>query len=54
LSVGLDEGNTRGRTKLDAKGSFTRVAMEVHTPPVRRLLFERVLPTGALAEEAMA
>jgi len=54
LSVGLDEGNTRGRTKLDQKGSFTRVAMEVHTPPVRRLLFERVLPAGALAEEAMA
>jgi len=33
---------------------FARVAMEVHPPPVRRMLFERVLPTGALAEEAMA
>ena len=55
LSVGLDDGNTRGRTKLDAKGSFTRVAMEVHPPPVRRMLFERVLPptAGALVEEAM-
>jgi len=55
LTVGLDDGNTRGRTKLDAKGSFTRVAMEVHPPPVRRLLFERVLPptAGALVEEAM-
>ena len=55
LTVGLDDGNTRGRTKLDAKGSFTRVAMEVHPPPVRRMLFERVLPptAGALVEEAM-
>jgi purine nucleosidase len=55
LTVGLDDGNTRGRTKLDPKGSFTRVAMEVHPPPVRRLLFERVLPptAGALVEEAM-
>jgi inosine-uridine nucleoside N-ribohydrolase len=54
LTVDLEDGQTRGRTKLDAKGAFTRVAMEVHAPPVRRLLFERVLPTGALAEEAMA
>jgi purine nucleosidase len=55
LTVGLDDGNTRGRTKLDPKGSFTRVAMEVHAPPVRRMLFERVLPptAGALVEEAM-
>jgi len=54
LTVGLDDGNTRGRTKLDAKGSFTRVAMEVHAPPVRRMLFERVFPAVALTEEAMA
>jgi len=54
LSVNLEDGPSRGRTKLDAKGSFTRVAMEVQAPPVRRLLFERVLPAGALAEEAMA
>ena len=54
LTVGLDEGNTRGRTKLDAKGSFTRVAMEVHAAPVRRLMFERVFPAGAPVEEAMA
>jgi inosine-uridine nucleoside N-ribohydrolase len=54
LSVNLEDGQSRGRTKLDTKGSFTRVAMEVEAPPVRRLLFERVLPTGALAEEAMA
>lgn len=54
LSVGLDDGQSRGRTKLDPKGSFVRVAMEVHPAPVRRMLFERVLPAGALAEEAMA
>ena len=54
LTVDLDDGQSRGRTKLSPKGSFTRVAMEVHPPPVRRLLFERVLPAGALVEEAMA
>lgn len=53
LSVDLDDGQRRGRTRLDPKGWFTRVAMEVHPPPVRRMLFERVLPAGAL-EEAMA
>jgi inosine-uridine nucleoside N-ribohydrolase len=53
LTVDLDDGQSRGRTKLNPKGSFTRVAMEVHPPPVRRLLFERVL-AGALVEEAMA
>jgi len=54
LSVDLDDGQRRGRTRLDPKGWFARVAMEVHPPPVRRMLFERVLPAGALAEEAMA
>jgi len=54
LTVDLDDGQSRGRTKLNPKGSFTRVAMEVHPPPVRRLLFERVLPAGALVEEALA
>jgi len=53
LTVDLDDGQSRGRTKLNPKGSFARVAMEVHPPPVRRLLFERVL-AGALVEEAMA
>lgn len=43
LSVVLEDAQNRGRTKLDPKGSLTRVAMEVHAPPVRRLLFERVL-----------
>jgi purine nucleosidase len=60
ISVDLGDGQSRGRTKLDPKGSFARVAMEVQTPPVRRLLFDRVLlPSGAsgaepLAEEALA
>ena len=54
LSVGLDDGQSRGRTKLDQKGSFARVAMDVHPAPVRRLLLERVLPAGAIAEEALA
>ena len=53
LVVDLDDGQSRGRTKLNQKGSFARVAMEVHPAPVRRLLFERVL-AGALVEEAMA
>jgi inosine-uridine nucleoside N-ribohydrolase len=53
LTVDLDDGQSRGRTKVNPKGSFARVAMEVHPPPVRRLLFERVL-AGALVEEAMA
>lgn len=50
LAVGLDDGVNRGRTRLDPKGSLTRVAMEVHPAPVRRLLFERVLPALAGAE----
>ena len=54
LAVNLDDGQSRGRTKVDSKGSFTRVAMEVRPAPVRRLLFERVLPAGTLVEEAMA
>jgi inosine-uridine nucleoside N-ribohydrolase len=53
LSVDLDDGQSRGRTKLNPKGSFARVAMDVHPPPVRRMLFERVL-AGALVEEALA
>jgi len=54
LSVDLDDGQRRGRTRLDPRGSFTRVAMDVHAAPVRRMMFERVLPAGALAEEVLA
>jgi len=60
LSVDLHDGQSRGRTKLDPKGSFARVAMDVHPHPVRRLLFERVLPAepppappAPVAEEAL-
>ena len=44
LAVDLDAGDDRGRTRTDPKGSLTRVALEVRPEPVRRLLFERVLP----------
>jgi inosine-uridine nucleoside N-ribohydrolase len=49
LSVDLDERQHRGRTRLDTRGSFVRVAMEVHPAPVRRMLFDRVFPGGSLA-----
>src|SRR5256714_13875138 len=54
LAVSLDDGQSRGRTRLDPKGAFARVAMDVHPPPVRRMLFERVLPAGAPVGGAMA
>jgi purine nucleosidase len=44
LTVDLDDGDDRGRTRVDPKGSHTRVALQVRPEPVRRLLFERVLP----------
>jgi inosine-uridine nucleoside N-ribohydrolase len=53
LAVGVDDGVNRGRTRLDPKGSLARVAMEVRPAPVRRLLFERVLPALADAEAAV-
>jgi pyrimidine-specific ribonucleoside hydrolase len=62
ITVDPGDGHSRGRTKLDPKGSFVRVAMDVHPPPVRRLLFERALPPSggappntpqAPAEEAL-
>jgi inosine-uridine nucleoside N-ribohydrolase len=46
ITVDLGNGQSRGRTRLDPRGSFVRVAMEVLPAPVRRLLFERVLPSG--------
>ena len=46
VTVDLGNGQSRGRTKLDPRGSFVRVAMEVLPAPVRRLLFERVLPSS--------
>ena len=44
LRVDLDDADDRGRTRVDPKGSLTRVALEVRPEPVRELLFERVLP----------
>src|SRR3970282_931270 len=44
LSVDLDAGDDRGRTRLDPRGSLARVALQVRPEPVRQLLFERGLP----------
>jgi inosine-uridine nucleoside N-ribohydrolase len=44
LSVDLGDGDDRGRTRVDPKGSATRVALQVRPEPVRDMLFERVLP----------
>jgi inosine-uridine nucleoside N-ribohydrolase len=44
LRVDLDAGDNRGRTRVDPEGVRARVAMDVRPEPVRRLLFERVLP----------
>ena len=44
LSVDLSDGDDRGRTRVDPKGSMTRVALQVRPEPVRDMLFERVLP----------
>lgn len=46
VTVDLGNGQSRGRTKLDPRGSFVRVALEVLPAPVRRLLFERVFLSG--------
>jgi len=51
LSVDLDDGDDRGRTRVDPKGSSARVALQVRPEPVRQLLFERVLP-WLVAEDA--
>lgn len=48
LTVNLAEGEMRGRTRPDPKGSLARVAMEVRPEPVRRLLFDRVAATAAV------
>ena len=51
LTVDLDDGDDRGRTRVDPKGSATRVALQVRPEPVRRLLFDRVLPWLAPEKE---
>lgn len=52
LTVNLAEGEMRGRTRPDPKGSFARVAMDVRPEPVRRLLFDRVLKEQAAGATA--
>jgi purine nucleosidase len=44
LTVDLNDGDDRGRTRVDPTGSQTRVALQVRPEPVREMLFERVLP----------
>jgi inosine-uridine nucleoside N-ribohydrolase len=51
LSVDLDDGDDRGRTRVDPKGSMARVALQVRPEPVRQLLFDRVLPWLAPEKE---
>jgi inosine-uridine nucleoside N-ribohydrolase len=49
LRVDLGDGEMRGRTRPDPKGSLARVAMDVRPEPVRKLLFERVVPSLSTA-----
>ena len=51
ITVDLDDGDDRGRTRVDPKGSMCRVALQVRPEPVRRMLFERVLPWLAPEKE---
>jgi purine nucleosidase len=44
LTVDLDDGDDRGRTRVDPRGSLARVALQVRAEQVRDLLFERVMP----------
>jgi purine nucleosidase len=44
LTVGLDDGDHRGRTEESKDGYEASMAESVHAKPVRALLFERVLP----------
>ncbi|HEX4562539.1 MAG TPA: nucleoside hydrolase [Gemmatimonadales bacterium] len=44
LTVGLEDGDERGRTQVDMDGWKARVATTVNASAVRSLLFERVLP----------
>src|SRR5205807_4191016 len=44
LKVDLEEGDNRGRTRVDDAGHRAAAATAVQPAPVRQLLFERVLP----------
>lgn len=52
LTVGLDDADERGRTRVEMEGWKARVATTVTPEAVRSMLFERVLPW--LAEPATA
>lgn len=49
LTVDLEDGDARGRTRVDPAGARVRVATGVHPEVARRLLAERVLPAAAPA-----
>jgi inosine-uridine nucleoside N-ribohydrolase len=49
LAVDLEDGENRGRTRVDPEGARARVATRVRPAPVRRLLLERVLPWAQAA-----
>jgi purine nucleosidase len=49
LSVDLEDGDARGRTRVDPKGARARMATRVRPEIARRLLSERVFPSQALA-----
>jgi len=44
VRVDLEDGDPRGRTRIDPDGARVSVATSVDPAPVRRLLIERVLP----------
>jgi inosine-uridine nucleoside N-ribohydrolase len=48
LSVDLEDGELRGRTRADAAGAAVRMANTVRAEVVHRLLVERVFPSLAL------
>ena len=52
VAVDLEDGDQRGRTRADPEGSRASVAMGVTPEAARSLLFDRVLPTLALAGAA--
>lgn len=52
LTVDLEDGESRGRTRIDPAGARVRMATEVRPEIARRLLAERVLSAGAPAGAA--
>ena len=52
LTVHLEDGEQRGRTRIDPQGAPARMATAVRPEVARRLLAERVLPAPVVAEAA--